>query len=195
MQEYVSMSRNSCQNIMEQIREEDLSRVTHYFLPYHVVLKPDSTTTKLRVVFAGSCTTSFSISLNDVTGWLWVLWPDLDSYSISSAPDRHCSRCSKNASDNKVVLMWSEIAADIVDDKRRQTYRSVPANHHNLFYLHEVTTLHYTQRRCYYKIFALETWSLALKIPKKERLLDDTMALTENTGFTLRKPWKVAAGL
>lgn len=52
-----------------------------------------------------------------------------------------------------------------------------------------------TQRRCYYKIFALETWSLALKIPKKERLLDDTMALTENTGFTLRKPWKVAAGL
>lgn len=59
------MSRNSCQNIMEQIHEEDLSRVAHYFLPNHVVLRPDSTTTKLRVVFAGSCTTSSSISLND----------------------------------------------------------------------------------------------------------------------------------
>lgn len=31
---------------MEQIREEDLSRVAHYFLLYHVVLKPDSTTKK-----------------------------------------------------------------------------------------------------------------------------------------------------
>ncbi|XP_055589123.1 uncharacterized protein LOC129741423 [Uranotaenia lowii] len=36
-----------------------------YYLPHHAVLKPDSTTTKLRVVFDASCRTSTGISLND----------------------------------------------------------------------------------------------------------------------------------
>ncbi|XP_044575157.1 uncharacterized protein LOC123258966 [Cotesia glomerata] len=37
-----------------------------YFLPHHGVLKLDSTTTKLRKVFNGSCATSTGISLNDI---------------------------------------------------------------------------------------------------------------------------------
>ncbi|XP_044591458.1 uncharacterized protein LOC123269687 [Cotesia glomerata] len=37
-----------------------------YFLPHHGVLKLDSTTTKLRPVFNGSCATSTGISLNDI---------------------------------------------------------------------------------------------------------------------------------
>ncbi|XP_053699358.1 uncharacterized protein LOC128746331 [Sabethes cyaneus] len=36
-----------------------------YYMPHHAVLKPDSTTTKLRVVFDGSCRTSTGVSLND----------------------------------------------------------------------------------------------------------------------------------
>ncbi|XP_053686424.1 uncharacterized protein LOC128735965 [Sabethes cyaneus] len=35
-----------------------------YYMPHHAVLKPDSTTTKLRVVFDGSCRTSTGVSLN-----------------------------------------------------------------------------------------------------------------------------------
>ncbi|XP_034946343.1 uncharacterized protein [Chelonus insularis] len=38
-----------------------------YFLPHHGVLRPSSTTTKLRVVFNGSSPTSTGISLNDIT--------------------------------------------------------------------------------------------------------------------------------
>ncbi|XP_037924354.1 uncharacterized protein LOC119660048 [Hermetia illucens] len=38
----------------------------HYFLPHHCVLKPDSTSTKLRVVFDASAKTSTNVSLNDI---------------------------------------------------------------------------------------------------------------------------------
>jgi len=38
----------------------------HYFLPHHAVIKNDSATTKLRVVFDGTCRTTSNLSLNDV---------------------------------------------------------------------------------------------------------------------------------
>lgn len=37
-----------------------------YFLPHHAVIKTDSATTKLRVVFDGTCRTTLNLSLNDV---------------------------------------------------------------------------------------------------------------------------------
>ncbi|XP_041449541.1 uncharacterized protein LOC121404266 [Drosophila obscura] len=37
----------------------------HYYIPHQCVLRPDSSTTKLRVVFDASCKTSTSISLNE----------------------------------------------------------------------------------------------------------------------------------
>lgn len=45
-----------------------------YYLPHHAVMKPDSTTTKLRVVFDGSAKTTSGLSLNDVqhVGPSWV---------------------------------------------------------------------------------------------------------------------------
>lgn len=36
-----------------------------YILPYQPVIRPDSTTTKLRVVFDGSAKTTLETSLND----------------------------------------------------------------------------------------------------------------------------------
>lgn len=38
----------------------------HFFLPHHGVLKTDSTTTKLRVVFNAGMKTSNGVSLNDI---------------------------------------------------------------------------------------------------------------------------------
>lgn len=42
-----------------------LSAPTNYYLPHHAVIKPDSTTTKLRVVFNASNPSSNGVSLND----------------------------------------------------------------------------------------------------------------------------------
>ncbi|XP_062533181.1 uncharacterized protein LOC134202149 [Armigeres subalbatus] len=36
-----------------------------YYIPHHCILKPDSTTTKLRVVFDASCATTSGVSLNN----------------------------------------------------------------------------------------------------------------------------------
>ncbi|XP_037930661.1 uncharacterized protein LOC119665511 [Teleopsis dalmanni] len=44
----------------------DINQVNpHYVIPHHGVLRPDSSTTKLRVVFDASCKTSSGLSLND----------------------------------------------------------------------------------------------------------------------------------
>ncbi|XP_077272772.1 uncharacterized protein LOC143903187 [Temnothorax americanus] len=42
------------------------SQHTQYYLPHHGVLKPDSATTKLRVVFNGSSASTSGCSLNDI---------------------------------------------------------------------------------------------------------------------------------
>ncbi|XP_022167349.1 uncharacterized protein LOC111031631, partial [Myzus persicae] len=50
---------------MELIPSSEQSHPFHYYIPHHCVLKPDSLTTKLRVVFNASAKTSAGISLND----------------------------------------------------------------------------------------------------------------------------------
>lgn len=49
-------------NHMEPVSSPDSEG---YFLPHHVVIKGDSTTTKVRIVFDGSAKTTTGISLND----------------------------------------------------------------------------------------------------------------------------------
>lgn len=44
---------------------ENRNNESHYYLPHHGVLKPSSTSTKLRVVFNASQSTSTGQSLND----------------------------------------------------------------------------------------------------------------------------------
>ena len=53
-------------NHMVKVTSEPLGNVAPYYLPHHGVLKPDSTTTKLRVVFNGSSLTSSGYSVNDL---------------------------------------------------------------------------------------------------------------------------------
>lgn len=49
---------------MEEIKPNEVSNPESYYLPHHCVIRAESTTTKLRVVFDGSAKTTTNISLN-----------------------------------------------------------------------------------------------------------------------------------
>ncbi|XP_044014010.1 uncharacterized protein LOC122856403 [Aphidius gifuensis] len=51
---------------MRRVPDKINNTRAHYYLPHHGVLRPSSTTTKLRVVFNGSCNTDTNKSLNDI---------------------------------------------------------------------------------------------------------------------------------
>ncbi|XP_012285782.1 uncharacterized protein LOC105702648 [Orussus abietinus] len=59
MREYIALSH------MSLVTENKLEKPIH-FLPHHAVMKESSSTTKLRVVFDGSCKTTSNHSLNDI---------------------------------------------------------------------------------------------------------------------------------
>ncbi|GBM52954.1 hypothetical protein AVEN_111308-1 [Araneus ventricosus] len=61
---------------MSPNKDFDSSKM-EYFLPHHAVQKKDSVTTKLRVVFDGSCKPLISNSLNSVLAMGQVLQPDI----------------------------------------------------------------------------------------------------------------------
>lgn len=65
---------------MEEVVDPECGNETSYCMPHHCVLKPDSTTTKLRVVFDASCATDTGVSLNDTLMVGPVVQQDL--YSI-----------------------------------------------------------------------------------------------------------------
>ncbi|XP_037909904.1 uncharacterized protein LOC119650835 [Hermetia illucens] len=59
MKEYLDLGH------MKEVNPDQIPH-PHYFLPHHCVLKPDSTSTKLRVVLDASAKTSTNVSLNDI---------------------------------------------------------------------------------------------------------------------------------
>ncbi|XP_052858280.1 uncharacterized protein LOC128266046 [Drosophila gunungcola] len=59
MKEYIAL------NHMQLASDFD-SQKTHYVIPHHGVLRSESMTTKLRVVFDASCKTTSNISLNEL---------------------------------------------------------------------------------------------------------------------------------
>ena len=61
LQEYIDL------NHMKEVKEEEKAGNTfNFFLPHHAVLRPESTSTKVRVVFNASKKSKGGFSLNDI---------------------------------------------------------------------------------------------------------------------------------
>jgi Putative peptidase (DUF1758) len=82
MREYLDLGHMSPIPYNEQT--EDAGKT--YYLPHHFVIKNDSTTTKLRVVFDGSAKSSSGVSLNDCLMVGPTIQDDLLSLLLSSIP-------------------------------------------------------------------------------------------------------------
>lgn len=61
---------------MSEVKDVNLS-LNSYYLPHHGVIKNDSTTTKLRVVFDASCKSQSGLSLNDTVNVGPIVQPEL----------------------------------------------------------------------------------------------------------------------
>ncbi|XP_043648453.1 uncharacterized protein LOC122616929 [Drosophila teissieri] len=76
----------------------------HYYIPYHCVLKPNSTSTKLRVVFDASCKTTSQKSLNDRPfSQIFIHYSCVFGYIAMPS-----------------LLMWSRCSAMFAEDRRFQ---------------------------------------------------------------------------
>ncbi|XP_055923722.1 uncharacterized protein LOC129954081 [Eupeodes corollae] len=66
---------------MVEIKNQDFGKL-HYYIPHHCITKPESSTTKLRVVFDASAKCDNGVSLNDILYVGPVVQPDLFSLLI-----------------------------------------------------------------------------------------------------------------
>ena len=75
MQEYLDLGH------AQQVSQQELGMASSdtYYLPVHAVYKQSSSTTKLRIVFDASCSSSTGVSLNDLLAAGPTLHPQLDT--------------------------------------------------------------------------------------------------------------------
>ncbi|XP_070142231.1 uncharacterized protein [Drosophila kikkawai] len=105
----------------------------HYYIPHHCVLKPNSTSTKLRVVFDASCKTTSQKSLNDLLMVGPTIQPDLYTLLLRF----HIHRYAITAD---VVKMFRQVNVS-AQDRRFQyiLWRASPSQPLSTFELNTVT--------------------------------------------------------
>lgn len=112
---------------MSQIENSDIPQ-THYFIPHHCVLKPESSSTALRVVFDCSAKTSSGNSLNDVLGIGPTVQPDLFSIILRFRLKRYAFTADISKMYRQVLLRPEDRAFQLIlwrtkNDQPLRTYR------------------------------------------------------------------------
>ncbi|XP_062714255.1 uncharacterized protein LOC134291019 [Aedes albopictus] len=188
---------------MKQVGSEDPD-FPIYFLPHHAVLKLDSTTTKLRVVFDASCKTSTGVSLNDALMVGPVVQDDLLAIQLRF-------RLHRIAVVADVEKMYRMILV-YPSDQRLQCilWRDTPNEPIRTYQLATVTygtaCAPYLATKCLQRLAELEAerYPVAAKAMKENYYVDDMLSgadsieaamqltsemleLASSGGFTLRK--------
>ncbi|XP_062538848.1 uncharacterized protein LOC134207145 [Armigeres subalbatus] len=188
---------------MKEVQDNQTAE-TVYYLPHHAVLKPESTTTKLRVVFDASCQSSTGVSLNEGLMVGPVVQEDLFAISIRF-------RFHPIAIVADVAKMYRMINVQPEDQNLQRIFWRESANEElREFQLTTVTygtaSAPYLATRCLQQL-AIEgegTHQTAAKILKEDFYVDDMITgvedveegvklvnemimLTNTAGFVLRK--------
>ncbi|XP_017463387.1 PREDICTED: uncharacterized protein LOC108356796 [Rhagoletis zephyria] len=117
---------------MSAVEKVDLN-TPHYYVPHHYVLKPTSTTTKLRVVFDASCKTTSQKSLNGILAVGPTLQNELYILLLRF-------RLFRYALTADIVKMYRQILVDADDRKfQRILWRSTPDDEVCTYQLNTVT--------------------------------------------------------
>ncbi|XP_058817129.1 uncharacterized protein LOC131680431 [Topomyia yanbarensis] len=175
-----------------------------FYLPHHAVLKPDSTTTKLRVVFDGSCKSSSGVSLNDALMVGPVVQEDLLSIIIRF-------RLHPIAVVADVEKMYRMVMVQPADQHlQRILWRDSVSEPVRMFQLTTVTygtaSAPYLATKCLQRLAkdGVESFPRAARALKEDFYIDDMLSgadniedgkeltremieLTNSGGFTLRK--------
>ncbi|XP_055623373.1 uncharacterized protein LOC129766803 [Toxorhynchites rutilus septentrionalis] len=177
---------------------------TVYYLPHHAVMKPESTTTKLRVVFDASCLTTTGVSLNDALMIGPVIQEDLINIIV-----RFCLHRYAVVAD--IAKMYRMIRVQPDDGAlQRILWRDSPTDDIRTYELTTVTygtaCAPYLATKCLQQLADIseETHPTAAKILRRDFYMDDLLSgvdqipqgkmvvselinLLDSAGFPLRK--------
>lgn len=126
MDEYASLGH------MSVVQNPNLSE-PHYYIPHHCVLRPSSTSTKLRVVFDASCRTTTQKSVNDIQ----MVGPTIQNNLITLLLRFRLNRFALTAD---IVKMYRQVL--LSEEHRKFQYilwRSSPHQEMQTFQLNTVT--------------------------------------------------------
>ncbi|XP_055633073.1 uncharacterized protein LOC129773487 [Toxorhynchites rutilus septentrionalis] len=189
---------------MEEVFYDPASTVVTYFLPHHCVVRPDSLTTQLRVVFNASCGTDTGISLNDVLMVGPVVQDDLVCITLRF-------RLPMYAIISDIEKMYRQIWTDVVDRPLQEIlWQDGPDEPIRVFQLktvtYETSSAPYLATKCLQELATQDqsSYPAAAKVLAKDFYMDDMMSgvndedegkllctqlreLLQSAGFRLRK--------
>lgn len=169
MQEYTELGH------MSEIKSTSISE-PHFYIPHHCVLKPESTTTKLRVVFDASAKSSSGLSLNDTLHVGPTIQQDLIITLLTF-------RLNKYALTADVSKMFRQFLVDERDRKFQLIlWRDEPHQNIRTFSLNTVTyglaSAPFQAVRCLFYIadHCKEKFPVASSLLKEDFYVDDMLA-------------------
>lgn len=197
MQEYESMGH------MKPIALQDVADV-RYYMPHHFVLRPESSTTRLRVVFDASCRTTSNVSLNEILMVGPTVQNDLFSISLRFRSHKIALTADINkmyrqifvqdADSNFQCILWRESPAQEIRAYRllTVTYGTSSAPYHAtrcLLYLAEKHQKEFPLASEIIKndFYVDDLISGAESLEEAERIRSEVESVLHGAGLQLRK--------
>lgn len=180
-------------NHMTKVNDAQPEPQATYYIPHHAVVKEESETTKLRVVFDGSCKTSSNVSLNDIL----LVGPTIqqDLFSIVLRFRQHTYVISAD-----IEKMYRQIeVGDEHRDLQRILWRRSPDEPVSIFRLNTITyglaCSPFLAIRCLHQLADenYERFPVASRVIKTDFYVDDLLSGADTLDQARRIQTEVSA--